>query len=123
VKKGLTLVLLMVILIQSFSRWAIVIEYEFNKSYIAKALCINKSIPQMHCNGKCQVMKKLAEDADKNSPVKQTMRSFQPDPFVIHSINICADHPSTICQQLHTAFHFALPAQRSHSIFHPPCLV
>jgi len=42
-----------------------VLEYALNYNYIAKVLCENKAKPQMHCNGKCHLMKELAKAAEK----------------------------------------------------------
>ena len=60
-------ILLLLMLAQSFSKWIVVMEYNLNKDFIAKNLCINKSRPKMHCNGKCQMMKRLAEEEKQNS--------------------------------------------------------
>jgi hypothetical protein len=37
---------------------------ELNRNYIATNLCINKSRPWMHCNGKCYFMKKIQQAAE-----------------------------------------------------------
>ncbi len=37
------------------------VEYVINYDYIAKVLCINKDKPELSCNGKCQLMKKLEQ--------------------------------------------------------------
>jgi hypothetical protein len=42
-----------------------VLDYILNYNYIAKVLCVNKAKPQMHCNGKCHLMKELAKAAEK----------------------------------------------------------
>lgn len=42
-------------------------EYQVNKDYIARDLCENKSRPMLHCNGKCQLNKKLAADNEQNN--------------------------------------------------------
>jgi len=60
-------ILLLLMLVQSFSKLVVVIEYNLNKDYIAKNFCINRFKPKMHCNGKCQMMKRLAEDEKQNS--------------------------------------------------------
>lgn len=39
-----------------------------NEDYVAANLCINKDKPEMHCNGHCQLDKKLHEDQDHNQP-------------------------------------------------------
>jgi hypothetical protein len=61
-------ILILLVLVQTFTSWVIVAEYSINKDYIAKNLCENKTRPKLHCNGKCQLMKKLAEEEKQNSP-------------------------------------------------------
>jgi len=58
---------MMLVLAQTFSKWLVVAEYKLNRDFIAKNLCINKVRPKMHCNGKCQMMKKLAEEEKQNT--------------------------------------------------------
>ncbi len=55
--------------IQSFSPVIIISDYYVNVSRYA-ALCINKAKVEMHCNGKCQMTKKLKEEdsREKQNP-------------------------------------------------------
>jgi hypothetical protein len=48
-------------LAQTYSRFFIIADYYANTAKYA-ALCENKAILNMHCNGKCQLMKKLKQD-------------------------------------------------------------
>ncbi|MBP2618405.1 hypothetical protein [Chryseobacterium jejuense] len=36
-------------------------EYAVNYNYIVNTLCVNKSQPELHCNGKCYLSKELAK--------------------------------------------------------------
>jgi hypothetical protein len=54
--------LCLLVLLQSFSNLLILADYQLNKSYIIAELCINKSKPKMHCNGKCHLVKQLQKD-------------------------------------------------------------
>lgn len=67
-------ILMLLMLVQTFSKWAVVVEYNLNKNYIAKNLCVNKAKPKLHCNGKCQMMKKLAEEEKENSSNNTTTK-------------------------------------------------
>jgi hypothetical protein len=60
-------ILMLLVLAQTFSKWLIVVEYRINRDYISKNLCENKTRPKLHCNGKCQMMKKMAEEEKQNS--------------------------------------------------------
>ena len=62
-------ILILLILSQTFSKWLLIAQYNFNKEYIAKNFCENKSRPAIKCNGKCQLMKKMA--ADENTGTNQ----------------------------------------------------
>jgi len=46
-----------------------VIQYAIDYNHISKVLCVNKEKPQLHCNGKCHLMKELAKAAEKETPV------------------------------------------------------
>ncbi|MDR6922856.1 MULTISPECIES: hypothetical protein [Chryseobacterium] len=53
-------------------------EYAVNYDYISKVLCINKSRPEVHCNGKCYLTKELAKTNDTDSsPLNKTKTSGQ----------------------------------------------
>ncbi|MDI1257285.1 MAG: hypothetical protein PSV16_14420 [Flavobacterium sp.] len=45
------------------------VEYAVNYEYVSKVLCVNKEKPQLHCNGKCHLMRELAKASEKEIPV------------------------------------------------------
>ena len=55
-------ILIILIMTQAFSKWIVIAEFNIYRSYIASHLCENRFRPQMHCNGKCVLMKKMAAD-------------------------------------------------------------
>lgn len=58
--KGLLVSILILLLsLQTFSKWLILLEYRVNQDYIARVLCENKTKPELKCKGKCQLMKQL----------------------------------------------------------------
>lgn len=63
--KWATSFIIVVFVAQSLSKAFIIADYFTNKSAYAKN-CINKSRSQMHCNGKCQLMKKLLQEEKKD---------------------------------------------------------
>lgn len=52
-----------------------VLEYVLNYNYITTVLCENKAKPQMHCNGKCHLMKELAKASETEKPVSEKKAS------------------------------------------------
>jgi hypothetical protein len=59
--------LVIAILSQSASRFALVINYQLNKSSITKSFCENKTKPKLHCNGKCHLAKQLKKQEKNES--------------------------------------------------------
>jgi hypothetical protein len=50
------------LLLQNFSQVVIMVKYKIDQAYIASVLCENRDKPDMHCNGKCYLRKKLQQD-------------------------------------------------------------
>jgi hypothetical protein len=75
-------ILLAAVLCQSLNRVFIVINYYTNTASFAKN-CVNKAMPMMHCNGKCQMMKKLQQEDKKDN--KDPLRKAENRDEVISS--------------------------------------
>jgi hypothetical protein len=62
--------LIVLMLVQSFGRELLVVDYALNQARITRLYCVNKARPRLHCNGKCYLAQKLrkAEDAEKKAP-------------------------------------------------------
>lgn len=43
----------------------ILIDFKVNQNYISKELCENRETPELECNGKCYLMKKLEKAVGK----------------------------------------------------------
>ncbi|WP_426293255.1 hypothetical protein ACN9ML_28960 [Dyadobacter endophyticus] len=52
-------------ILPTFSQWGTIAYYKLNKEYITRVLCQNRDKPQLHCNGKCYLAKKLKEQQQK----------------------------------------------------------
>lgn len=50
------------------------LDYEFNKEFIIKNYCVNKDRPQLHCDGKCYLAKKLKAAQEKEE--QQGLQNF-----------------------------------------------
>lgn len=59
------------ILLQTFNKLEIVLAFKINQDFITENYCVNKDKPQMHCEGKCVLAKKLKQ-AEQNEE-KQRM--------------------------------------------------
>lgn len=114
--------LLATFLAQTFSKAVIVFDYYANTSAFAQA-CENKATPMMHCNGKCQMMKKLKEEEKKDQQAPE--RRGENKNEVVSS----ASHFDSVLvwqNSVQTSFEFYYhPLSPQHSaadIFHPPTI-
>ena len=73
-KRILSILLIFTIISVHFGRLFIFAGFELNQSYIAKALCINRDKPKLHCEGKCYLMKKLDEAEKKQQAQERTVQ-------------------------------------------------
>ena len=86
-KKTFPILLVFILLNQSFFIGGYVIYWKANQSVIAKTLCENRNKPKLHCDGKCNLRKKLALLEDKgesnNSLPSAISKLKSPDAFVL----------------------------------------
>jgi hypothetical protein len=121
IKYPVTILLILLIGLQTFSKWCVILEYQVNKDFIAKNLCINRAKPASCCAGKCYLNKKLATDeSQQQAPGKSGQREettlqiflqkdLVPQPFL------------TEISSIHSTRYIA-PATQAHlfSQFQPP---
>lgn len=98
------MVFILAFLVQSFRQPFIMLGYYANKAAFAKN-CENKAKPMLHCNGKCQAMKKLQQQEKKDQDMPDTRndgkfevlssKSFFPsvDPLIISIPNTKLSSP------------------------------
>jgi len=108
------------LLVQTFSKFIIMADYQLNRAYIAKNLCENRNKPWLHCNGKCQMMKKMRQEEkkDEDNPSRKTEAGYE-----LYSCNplvqIVFKAPTiTPCANGHIIA--SSPVDRTFKIFHPP---
>jgi hypothetical protein len=68
-KYPVTILLILMTGLQTFSRLWVLLDFEFNKNYIAATLCVNREKPGSCCKGKCYLKKQLRNDQDQQQPV------------------------------------------------------
>ncbi len=115
-------VLVSVFLLQTFSKTIILADFEINKEYIAKVLCVNKSKPKMHCNGKCHLKKELnkAEKEEQSSPNPENEK-YEFQLFTESGFNIDLHNSlDVISNSFLSDYTFHLSDKHPNSIFHPP---
>ncbi|MBG9376636.1 hypothetical protein I5907_10345 [Panacibacter sp. DH6] len=113
--------MLVIFMMQTFSNAVIVADYYLNTTVFA-ANCENKDKPQLHCNGHCQMVKKIDSEGkkDQSNPDRKAENKLE----VISSKNF---YPSVTIVSQESLQQFAVynegkPIHRSSAIFHPPCI-
>ena len=116
-------ILIFLLLTQIFSRWLVVVDFTINREFIAKVLCINKEKPKLKCAGKCQLMKKMAQEENKDS--KSSVPANTNVAEVIFTMNEATDFDVFDQTFLRTYVSF-YPLKKYPpplvSIFHPPSI-
>jgi len=109
------------ILLQTFNQAVIVGQYYANKDYIAKYLCENRNKPQLHCEGKCCLKKKLAKESKDQLPSSKNQRNKE-------VVNLyCTDIRSEMQYGTYSSvdkeflnYNDMLTISYQHSVFRPP---
>lgn len=119
-KKLLTILLPLCILLSSLGQSVILVHYLINKNYYATVLCENKAKPKMNCHGKCHMMKEMKEQEKKEqSPTAPTKEKQETVQFfqncTAFSFNIFTE------TKKYNNFYLLPKLQSvSFSVFHPP---
>ena len=116
-----TLVLLLAFSLQCFHKAFIVVDYYQNTNAYAK-VCINKSRPKLHCNGRCAMMKKLKADEKKdadNPERKQENKSETFSPFILNSEMVVSVRTTTL--NTYPDYEDNSTYKMPRSCFRPPC--
>jgi hypothetical protein len=121
-KQPAAFLLLLSFLAQSFSKYIIVVDYCANTAAYAEK-CVNKGKPWMHCNGRCQLCKKMAqqENPDKQTPEKRSGNDKNdPLPYELCSAEWQALYRVAGAGILYGAYASGKPLRMPRSFFHPP---
>ena len=114
----IALILFLAFIVQSFDGAFITINYYLNSSAYAKN-CENKNKPMLHCNGKCQLVKKLQqEENNKSFPDR---RSENKSEIMLYSkFLVLIAKPVIITKNLYPGILFTKETKMPRYLFHPP---
>jgi hypothetical protein len=120
-KKFITIILFVGVLLQSLNKLVVIVNFELRKDYIAKNLCENRDKPKLCCKGKCQ-LKKALNKTENDNPKSKTNQSFSFDEYMpVYSDAHIKPHfivLSDIPKQSFIPQEYCFDPLRS--IFHPP---
>ncbi|MBB6610649.1 hypothetical protein H7F15_06345 [Pontibacter sp. Tf4] len=120
-KNLFVLSLLAVMLLQTFSKVLVLVDYQANKEYIMEFLCINRDKPELKCEGKCQLTKRLKaqHDTDKQANERGQKQEAPVHLFCQSLFALKPFRPATIVTN-HTGYTCSYSSVAYQSIFHPP---
>jgi hypothetical protein len=107
-------------MVQTYNKAFIVFDYYLNTESFA-VNCENKAKPQMHCNGQCQMVKKLKQEENKDSQSSDHKSAGSEQ--VISSKSFFSDIPTIALHKAHTVYNTINDARicnMPRAFFHPP---
>jgi len=117
--------MLFAIIMQTYNKAFIVLDYYANTESFA-VQCENKSKPWLHCNGQCQMIKKLKQEDSKDNQNPER-RSSQDEVISSKSFFSSIDSPVYFIKASeHFIINDARVIARPRTFFHPPsysCLI
>jgi hypothetical protein len=122
-KRCVVILLLFALTVSGFQRFAVYAGFKINQGYIAKMLCVNRSKPWMHCNGRCYFMRKLkaAEENEKKQTEKDNLGRFEVSFFQSPvEFEFQQKHDEIILFSCSSAHSVAYNDPYLKSLFHPP---
>lgn len=116
----LSIIVLTSILLQSFGKVIIYVNYELNLDYIIRTYCVNKSNPAKHCDGKCHLTKQLQEEEKQEStPGSNQNEKVEIQWFSQEKCDINLNGYSSE-EYTYPTMRILKPKSPSFPIFHPP---
>lgn len=114
-------ILLFSFLGQSFSQGWYYLGYLVQKEEYMKR-CVNKALPQLRCNGKCQLMQKMKAQEEKEQGQPPEMKLAAKMEVLssksFFTLNISLESTETIDRR--TPVVLGMPVDQASAIFHPP---
>ena len=121
VKKLVAIFFFLVVALQSFNMIVVVAGFYANRNYIAQNLCENRNKPMMHCNGKCYLRKKLAQQSKDQAPNPRNQKQEQVVNLFCSDITVQITHFAAPEQGItYPTYHELATAAYHGAIFHPP---
>lgn len=74
VKTFFSYLLISLVLLQTFSREVLVVDFTLNRATITARFCVNKARPQLHCDGQCYFAKKLKQQEDRENKAPNPLK-------------------------------------------------
>lgn len=122
VKTFFSYLLISLVLLQTFSREVLVVDFTLNRATITARFCVNKARPQLHCDGQCYFAKKLKQQQERENkapnPLKEQLEML---PVAFQSLVPAAPHRWASAPVSYGAFRAdGAPVRAAQGVFQPP---
>ena len=122
VKTFFSYLLISLVLLQTFSREVLVVDFTLNRATITARFCVNKARPQLHCDGQCYFAKKLKQQEDRENkapnPLKEQLEML---PVAFQTLVPAAPRRWAGAPVSYGAFRAAgVPGRAAQGVFQPP---
>ncbi|HVM88996.1 MAG TPA: hypothetical protein VMT76_12475 [Puia sp.] len=120
-RKIFAFTIIVAMLYQAFNNSFLLADYYLNMASYLKN-CENKARPKMHCNGKCQVMKKIREQEKKDQENAESKGGNKYEVFSSKSFFATVHILSSVRRPSTIPHHYlcSKPSVLITDIFHPP---
>lgn len=122
-RRAAALLLLLVFFARAFNRYMLIADYYLNTAAYA-ANCINKARPSMHCNGHCQLCKRMRQQDNSDNQRAPERKSGTNGSETLYSAASFAEFTALHLRVPNNLTYPELPAGRPvgvpRDIFHPP---
>lgn len=110
-----------VMLLQAFGKVVVLVDYQANKEFIMEFLCINRDRPELKCEGKCQLTKKLKaqHESDKQANERGQKQEVQINLYCQNLFYLQPYKQASVVSHT-TAYSCGYSSVAYQSIFHPP---
>ncbi|HEY1020407.1 MAG TPA: hypothetical protein VGE25_15490 [Sediminibacterium sp.] len=104
-KQFLSIILLVLLGLQSSYPLAVYSYYYANKGFIASVLCENRDKPRLHCNGKCYLQKQLKKAEQQENKDRTVVKTTEPLVYLVHTP--LQNHPQmpAVVAQVYPVYH------------------
>lgn len=124
-KNYIALLLLMLISVKTILVPVVYLDFELRKDYIIQNLCENRFKPQLNCNGKCYLAKKLHKIAEDNATKEtqkqgQSIKKIMEEVFETTPLFSCDLMVKNLSPKPIYSYHLAHFQSVTFSVFHPP---
>ncbi|GAA4507109.1 hypothetical protein GCM10023172_37150 [Hymenobacter ginsengisoli] len=109
------------VLLQSFSREVLLVDFALNQAAITARYCVNKARPALHCDGKCYFAKKARQQEERENksagPVKERLEMLPAAFAAWQSQPAQPVAPAATCYAALVPGHYTAPLG---AVFRPP---